>query len=441
MKSTFFLVILVIAVCFLTAETISLSEARELALKNNLDLLASSHSLKAARWDVWNAASGMLPSLKMDASYTEFKPDFMNADEQRSFGYSISQPIFNGGGIWLGYRIKNDLAKIASASFTNRKLATIANIESKYFNVLENQDFLVTARTDLQSSELNLEIAEARYETGTLSRADLLQMQSLNASKEVTMIQLENFYKISRIDLANFLQIETDYILEDITFDYHADLIEKLQNLSPGSVDNIINDFIEIGSETNPNLLISEHSKSMNSKSHLISAGNFLPSLNLSYSHTWDKYNYQEEYEDSERLMLIASVPLFPIIDNVSAFSKARHELKKSTYEYNSTLDGIKLGTQSSVYNLLTAAKSVSAAKIALNYARETYQQMEERFKNNLISTSELLDVEVLLTSSKNQFTRSFFDLLRARSVLLQNLGSEDDYLIISIIDEYFEEE
>ncbi len=439
MRKIIFIIIIIVYYFALNAEVLTLKDAKEIALKNNPDLLAEEHAQKSAKYDFWNSTLSLIPSANLDGTYTEYKPGFgmgtgPTADESRSYGYTISQPIFNGGKIWLGSRIQNDAAKIADATYINKRLETIAEVESKYFSVLENQDLLETAQKDLRSSEIQLEIAKVRYETGTLSRADYLQLQSQKASKEVSLIQMENLYSISKLDLANFLQISPDYTLKTISLDLYETYLNNIQSLDPAQVKELISEVIEISKEKNPSLKMAELSKAITKKSVIMAGGNFLPSLNLSYSKTWEKYDYQDDYEDSERLMLIASVPIFPIADNAVEFAKAKHDFKRSYYDYRSAEYGIELGLKSSVLNLVASARSVYATKKALEFAEETYLQMEERFRNNIITTSDLLDVEVMLTSSRNQYTKSVYDFLRARSYLQQLMGVEDEQILMQYL-------
>ncbi len=69
----------------------------------------------------------------------------------------------------------------------------------------------------------------------------------------------------------------------------------------------------------------------------------------------------------------------------------------------------------------------VYSAKIALDFAEETYEQMFVRYENNIISSQDLLDVEILLTSSRNQYINSYYDFLRAKSSLLNQMGEKNE--------------
>lgn len=208
----------------LFANELPLEAAKELALQNNPDLLAQRQELEAAKMDNLNALSGLLPSANLNGSYTKYKPEQSfgagsSAESSRSYGVQITQPIFTGGKIWLNSRMKNDALKISQHSFRQKKLETLAEVESKYFSVLENKSLYQIAKKDLQSAKTNLEVAETKYNSGIISRADFLQLQSDKTSKEVTLIQTQNLYQTSKLQLANFLQLANAPELEEIKFE------------------------------------------------------------------------------------------------------------------------------------------------------------------------------------------------------------------------------
>ena len=437
-KGEFLKKIIVIAVlvtyCFtINAEVLTLKDLKETALKNNPELLENEHKKKSADYDYNKSMLGLIPSASFNGNYSHI-PDQNFADENPSFGLSVSQTIFDGGKKWLSSRIHKDKAKIVALTYNEKRLETIANVESKYLSVLENKDLLETAKKYLQSSEKQLEIAKMRFEDGTLSKINILQLQSQKASQEISLIQTENKYSISRLDLANFLQIRDDFKLEDISPKIYEDLLQNLKNLEIIQVENLISEVVKMSKENNVSLIKSELTQSINKKTILKAGGDFLPSVNLSYSNNWSKNEITDSYEDSQKLSLSASIPIFPIADNAVELVKAKNDYKTSFYNYQSTKDGLKLSLKSSVYNLVTSAKSVDATSKALEYARQTYLHTEEKFKHNIIAADDLLDAEILLFSSENQYTQSIYDLLRERSSLLKLIGVEDAEILNDIL-------
>ena len=438
MKKIVLSIIVILISIGLTAQSLSLDEAKQLALKNNPDLLSQQQTTKASKNNLWQSYLNLIPSANLSGNYVKFNDPVMigiePAEESKSYGYSITQPVFNGGKIWLGARMANDGYKISKESLKNKTLSTIADVESKYFSVLENQILLEISNKDLLSSKTNVEIAQIRFDAGTLSKAEYLQLQSELAGKEVSLIQIENLYQISLLELANFLQIEKVNELAEIPIETHQPTLDKLSTKSISELDEMKNTIISIGENSNPSLKMSEISVNTNKKSLLLAGGNFLPSVTLQYSNNWAKYDFQDDYNESGQLGINLSIPIFPLVDNGLDVAKANHNLKQSKYALETVSDGIKLSLQSSLINLVAAAKTVRTSKLAMEYSKETYGQMKERFIHGMITANDLLSAEVMFTSAQNQYTTSFYNFLRAKSTLLLIMGIEDPQILEEIL-------
>jgi len=443
MKKFGLIIILTLMVNYIFADVLTLESARKLALKNNPDLLAQEEDTKASNNSLMKSYLSLIPSANFSAGYnlkddpiTIITPvDTLSYDSSTNYGFSITQPIFNGGKYWLGSRIANDSYKISKQTLSATTLSTIADVESKYFTVLENRALLEIAEKDLEASNTNVETAKIRYETGSLSKAEYLQVQSENASKDVLLIQRENMYRTSLLDLANFLQIDEVTNLEDIAMENYNTSLEILKQSDLTKASEITEKFMIEGKDNNPTIKIYDLSVATSEKSRLMAGGNFLPSVNLSYSKNWSKDDYEDDYtEGNGTLGLSLSMPIFPIADNGFELAKANHNLKKAKYNNESAKDGIELSIKSSVLNLISAAKTVKSAELAKEFSSETYEQMQERFKNGLITANDLLSAEVTFTSAQNQYATSFYDYLRAKSTLMQLIGTGDDSLFSSLI-------
>lgn len=434
MKKSILLLILCLTIWFTPSFSLSLSEARQLALQNNPELLAQEQATASTKAGYWQSLLGLIPSANLSGNYTIYDEatqiGLNETEEFKSYGFTISQPIFNGGSIWLGSRLSSDVHKISLENLKTRRLSTLAEVESKYFSVLENKSLLAISAKSLESAATNLEIAQIKYESGNLSRADLLNLQSEKASKEVSLLQMENLYRLSQLDLANFLQLEKFEELEDIAMTEHQYVLDYLQASHTEQIDQLLSTLINAGMENSPALKISDLAVKSSHKSLLMAAGKFLPSLNLQYSRNWIKYDFEDEYNDSGQLGIYLSLPIFPIFDNGLGVAQANFQLKQSRYEYTAAEDNIELGLKSTVLNLVTAAKTVQSAQLAQEYAEETYLQMQERFSSGLISTNELLAAEIMYTSAQNQYITSIYDYLRARSDLKLQIGIEDENIL-----------
>ena len=233
MKNLIKLLMLLLIIYPSVAYSLNLQQARELALQNNPELLAQEQATKSSKAGYWKSLLGLIPSADLNGNYTMYdeatQVGLNSVEDFKSYGFTISQPIFNGGSIWLGSRLSSDAYKISRQTLKNSRLSTLAEVESKYFSVLENSALLEIARRSLENAEINLEKAQIKFDSGNLSRADLLNLQSEKAAKEVSLLQMETLYRISQIDLANFLQMTEVSELDAIDISDQQFVLDYLQ--------------------------------------------------------------------------------------------------------------------------------------------------------------------------------------------------------------------
>ena len=427
MKIKLIIVLMLSLGIFLNA--ITLDETIKLALENNLDLKAQGQALKSAKADKYGSYLSLIPSASLGMNYGEYDAELDGDNYSNQISLTVSQPLFNGGKIFLGAMINKDVTNIEQENYRSKQLEIIANAESKYFFVLECEDLLEIAKLNLTTAENNLAITQVKVQAGTISKAELLQLQSEQASKEVDAIQAENRLQNSYQDLMNYIQIFKLGKLEKIELNQHQELIDILKELKRKQTEDLIAKVAKVAKKQNPNIKISHISKSTSQKNVWMAAGNFLPSVNLSYSKSWDDSDIPmraSDYTQSDYIGLNVSVPIFPIANNGLNLAKANYNLRKAEYNSQSAENMILLGIQNSLYTLIANAKMIDSARMAYEYAQVTNEQMQERYKNGLISTNDLLSAALLLNSSRTQYTSAKYNFLKAKTSLLQQLGTDD---------------
>ncbi len=75
--------------------------------------------------------------------------------------------------------------------------------------------------------------------------------------------------------------------------------------------------------------------------------------------------------------------------------------------------------------NLISYAKTVVQADVSLGYSQELFLQMEERFNNGMISSSDLLDAEVMLKNARFSKISAVYSFMKAKSELMNLLSME----------------
>lgn len=414
------------------AREIDLQEARQIALQNNQQYLAAEDAYHSSRWNRIGALTNFLPSANLTGVQTTRTPSMNqinDEDHTRSFAVNISQPLFTGGNIYHGYNIARDAQKIAELNLNRQRLETISKVEEKYFSVLEMEELLEIAQNQLKLAQDNLQIVKVQFDQEIISRADYLRFQADKANKESELIQSRTMYNLAISDLKNFLQIDEKLRLESIEFEAYENIIYQLTEHQ--NIDELIRNTTEIGLQQNILLQIVEKQTDIADKTVSMKYGNFLPKINLNFSQTYNKQWNETisasnvDYQDSKQLGVSVSVPLFPLADSYAELSEARYDRRVKQREAISAKDNIELGLEQALLNIISSAKQVQASQLSLSYTEEMYTEMEERFRNGLITATDLLNAELMLRSARMNRAKNFFNLMKAESNLMQQMGLE----------------
>jgi len=196
MKKSILSILFILIILTSMIHAMSLNEAKELVIKNNSEMKTEEQNLKMAQWDLKNARFDMLPTAKLQGNYNLYQPEInmgapnSQAKNLQSFGLAINFPLFVGGKLYLGQKMKSDALKMSEISFKTKKLEILSTLENKFFKVLETKELMSIAEMDYQSSQANEEIAKIRYENGSLSSADYLNFRTASANKKTQIITI-----------------------------------------------------------------------------------------------------------------------------------------------------------------------------------------------------------------------------------------------------------
>jgi outer membrane protein TolC len=441
-KTSLLIAALLLGLSLLPALT--LQEAKQQALAHNSAYLAQKQAAEAADWGKQQALSGLFPSLTAGAAYVYLDPAasyqsgqnvYTLNHDSRSLELSLYQPIFMGGKLWQAYRISGVSAEMAKLGLENARLAVLNATEEKYLNVLLLRQLLSIAEADLQSTVQSYEIAQVRFQNGTMSSADRNRVLAQKANKEIALIQAQTALQLAWQDLQNQLGLDPAVQITDLEDVGTGQAEELFLNLTNDELDSFAAAASRQAAATNLSLKTSAQSVELAKKAYSIAKGNFLPTVGLSLSRSFAENGFDRyEFEGSNTLALTASLPLLPVWKNYSGSRKAYHELQKARYEQQAATDGILLSVKAAALNLASAARQINAASIAYEVTDNTYLQMQERYKNNLLSTGEMLDAELMWKAAQTALVNARYAFLKARSALLQALGTDNEAAIISLL-------
>lgn len=430
------------------SSVLSLEEARQLALSNNPGYQAKLAELEAADWSAKAALSNFLPTLSLDGTWLYMDPAqtvmagstpiTLNHDI-RSFGFSLSQPLFLGGRIWQGYQMAKISRQMSQTSLEDQRRTLLGEVDNRYLALLQTQDLLRITELDHHSAEVNLQIAQLKFDNGLISNADLLRFQSQLATKDVSQLQASTAFQLSQLNLRNFLGLDTPPQVEAFADPENDPGLLVLENYDTTSTQALTQLALDRGEGSNLALMQLERGLELSRRAYQMSKGSFLPSLMLIGSSEFSENGIDRyEFDNSNTIMVTASLPLLPQLGNYAELKKAEFAYKKNLLEAQSATDGIRLGMESAVLNLVASARQVKAARLALDYTEQSFLQLQQRFRMDLISSKDLLDAELMVSAARTSFSNSFYNYHKARVALMQALGLDtsqelDDLILTGV--------
>ncbi len=435
-----------LAVSALSAQPLSLDRARQIAMENNNDYQIKRAEYNAAKWSKTNALGSMLPSLSLGGNYIYSDPAttvqsgagaFTLNNDMRTISLNLSQPIFLGGKLWQAYKISQISEEMAALALKNAELKLFQEVESKYLNVQLLETLQKLGEMELASATKNLEMASLKYDNGLISAAELYRFQANKASSEVSVLQSNTALQLARRDLVNYLGLDYVPQLEEMEIALEDPMLELLIHYGLNQTEVMIDRSLRMAAKNNLGISIMESSVSLSKRAYNISKSAFLPSIMLTGSRQFKENGIDRyEYKSSDQIVLSVSIPLLPQISNYAGTRKAYYDYRVNELNAKTAIDGINLGVESAVLNLISSAKQVKASSLALQYTEQSYEQMQERYRQNMLSSSDLIDIELMINAARTSNVNAVFAYLKNKTALQNLIGSTENQVLLQIIEQ-----
>lgn len=165
--------------------TISLSNAIELGIRNNLDIRQAEKDVRVAEYQLYESYADLfLPQVSASGSFSYMDPDSVAKSlsqlkignqtyiitnqfpDNYSGGLSISKPIFQGFKYWDSKEIQLRNLELAKTKYSNMICTTRFNIQTNFYQLLLGQQNLFLYQTADKNLKARLDYVEDYYKRG-----------------------------------------------------------------------------------------------------------------------------------------------------------------------------------------------------------------------------------------------------------------------------------
>lgn len=415
-------------------KTWTLEECVKYAIENNISIKNTALDIKTAEINKKGAVGNFIPSL--------------NANTSHSWNIGLNQDITTGllrnqttqftsvGGtlgidIYKGLQNQNtlrraNLAIVASKYQLLKMQEDIAlNVANAFLQILFNKENLKVQNEQLAISEKQLARSEELVKAGSIPRGDVLDIKANVATNKQNVITAENALLISKLSLAQLLQLKEFYDFDVVDNENIKDENNILAQPATAIYDK--------AKESRTELKIAKTNLEVAQKDLAIAKGAFQPTLQGFYNYntriayadrigldqngnpvTKSALPFWDQFRDNKGQAFGAqlSIPIFNGWSVKNNVERNKVNLEKSKI----ALEQQELDLQRNVYTAFTDAKGAlkthESAIVSLESRQEAFNYAKERYAVGMMNSFDFNQAQTLLTNAQSEVIRTKYDYI-----------------------------
>ena len=416
-----------VALSFGQSKKWTLEECVAYAVDNNLTIEQFELDLETVHLEKSDAIGDFIPSLNASSTVSgntglSFDPTTNQAVTTTIFtasgGISSNVTLFDGlRNIHRLNRAK--LNAIASQyRLDNLKDDIRLNVANSYLQVLSNKESLRVFKAQYNVTQQDLKRTKELVDAGVVPSGDLLEIEATVANQEQQIVNSENLILISKINLAQLLQI-TDYENFDIADETFEIPPSEILTYTPRTI-------FEKAITFRNDIKFSEANIGIAEKDLQISKGALLPSLGAFFNYNTRYSGQQQDLNFTDQLWINdgisygaqLSIPIFngfSVKNNIKRsqinIDKAKIQLEQDKLALETTINQAYVDVKSFAKAYEAAQKTADARRLAYNYSKE-------RFDVGLMNSFDFSQSHARVDDAEAQLVRTKYDYIFRLKVL-----------------------
>ena len=407
------------------ATVFTLGETIRSAITANLTLKSSLAGKKAALAQKNVQRSNFLPSV--NATYQYSRDDEASqigtittgAEKEYSFVTSVTQPIFAGFSHLNQYKIASLGLDVAESNEKLVRREIIFKAQKIYFSLLKAQKLFDIAQNTVTQLKAHKEVARNYYQVGMTPLNDFLQAQVELANAEQDLIGARNQMENAESDFNNLLRrpLNTPVRIKDIVeyLPFEQDLEYCLAEAEKNRLEiNLAELEVEIAARETG-----------------LAKKNYYPSIDLKGSYfkngtSWDVDGGAGISDPSGwNVLAVASWNLWEWGKTAYGLRESKSRLKQARLRKEGVLDNIHLEVKNAYLRTQEAEKAILTVEKAIEQAKENFRINQERYKEQIASSTDVLDAQTLLSRTTSNYYSALYEFKISKAALYKAMGQE----------------
>lgn len=414
-------------------QTWSLDDCINYALEKNIQLQQNKISLQESEVDVKTAKAALFPSLSFNTGQnlvnrpyqqnsatvngTEIITSNNKTTYNGSYNLGAQWTLWNGGQRLNNIKQQKKNKEIAELSVAETENTLKEEITKLFLQILYADESVNINKGTLEVSKATYERAKELFNQGSISKADLAQLEAQVGNDEYQLVTSESSLRNYKLQLKQMLELDgnTEMELELPVLD-DAKVMQLLPNQE---------EVYQIALANRPEIQSSKLSID-NAKLAISSAkSGYYPTISLSAStssmtnnSSQNNWAQQMKYGWNNMIGLNISVPIFNNRQTKSAVEKAQFQYNSSLLNLQDQQKGLYSDIETIWLDALNAQQQYAAAEVKLKSSQTSFDMVNEQFKLGMKNTVELLTEKNNLLSAQQQRIQAKYMAILNRTLL-----------------------
>ncbi|WP_026810068.1 TolC family protein [Arenibacter latericius] len=411
----------------------TLEECVRYAVDNNLTIEQYELDLDNALIDRSDAIGDMLPNFNINARISGNSGLVLDQSRNQqvtgtittaSGGFGSSVTLFDG----LRNIHRLNRAKLNALAnqyrLDNLKDDIMLAVANAYLQVLSNKESLKVFRSQYAVTVKDLERTKELVAAGVVPQGDLLEIEATLATQEQQIVNGENLVLISRINLAQLLQI-TDY--------ENFDIAEEEFDIPPSDIlNNTPKSIFEKALTFRNDIKFSLSNVDLAVKDLQIAKGAVFPTVGAffnygtQYSSEFRNPSTGERIPFSDQLYLTdgisyglqINIPVFNGFSTRNGVQRAKINVERSRLQHKQNELDLETNINQAYVDVTSYAKAYEAAEKTLEARRLAYEYSKDRFDVGLMNSFDYSQAQSRVDNAEAELIRTKYDYIFRLKVL-----------------------
>ena len=416
---------------FSYAQSLSLSEAFDMAIKNSHEIKSLFYQLDSNKQRIVQEKSAWLPQVNFSATHskTEFeinhlhkRPDYDYIENSTDLRLSVRQVIYDPA-INSRIEIENHRIKLFLSKVELKKQELSKKVSRFYFQILGSKNKIKLLESRIFYNKSKLKTIQKKYELKLANKMDLLQIKVDISSLKIDLQKEKELMKLYNSNLKHLIgKFEKKLPTIDL-IKANKKNIAKMKKLVSDSEKFLSNSQIK-------QVIIS---KELAKKEIKNSKTGHLPKVSLNASYTkFISEDITVDYENTKRIMLEFKIPLYQggYVESKIKASKLQH---LATYEdLRAIKKEIKIEYNEYLLSFNASIQSINLYKEAIESVKLYLDSISQAYSNGLKSAVDLAEAQNRVDEVGYKYRENILQLMQnyIKLLILSN-----DFKNLNLID------